>query len=374
MTTKQTRRLRLAALAATILVAASCSSSGSDADDIASPASSDAPSDVGIANPAAVFCEEQGGSTFGPEPMCGLPDGSAVDAWEYFRSASSGETAPPAATDVDPQPEETVASTTAATTTTTVVEADPIDAEPFQRSYPTIAELPELPTAVSGYVAVGDPQRTLVRVFESADEEATVYEWPVQANRCNYGFWVARWTSGSPDVELYATNAINPFLAPNELEPWLLPPAAPAGMLASNSCEMPGFWMASDNNEQQTTLIDAAVEWQFFELDRFEEAGDPPPAAQAGCAEYVYNDSLPISVCSQGFSVELFQEALGLNADGYFGPGTETAVKDFQTQVGLPATGVIDASTWSALGATSGAPFPDLNGDGVIDGSEFPFT
>lgn len=41
--------------------------------------------DPGIANPAAVFCEEQGGTVSGPEPMCELPDGTVVDAWEYFR-------------------------------------------------------------------------------------------------------------------------------------------------------------------------------------------------------------------------------------------------------------------------------------------------
>jgi putative hemolysin len=40
----------------------------------------------GMPNPAAVFCEEQGGTTSGPEPMCQLPDGSVVDAWEFFRS------------------------------------------------------------------------------------------------------------------------------------------------------------------------------------------------------------------------------------------------------------------------------------------------
>lgn len=40
---------------------------------------------TGLANPAAVFCEEQGGVVSGDEPMCELPDGSVVDAWEYFR-------------------------------------------------------------------------------------------------------------------------------------------------------------------------------------------------------------------------------------------------------------------------------------------------
>jgi putative hemolysin len=41
--------------------------------------------DPGVPNPAAVFCEEQGGVTSGPEPMCELPDGTVVDAWEYYR-------------------------------------------------------------------------------------------------------------------------------------------------------------------------------------------------------------------------------------------------------------------------------------------------
>jgi hypothetical protein len=39
-----------------------------------------------LANPAAVFCEVQGGTVSGPEPMCALPDGTVVDAWEHFRS------------------------------------------------------------------------------------------------------------------------------------------------------------------------------------------------------------------------------------------------------------------------------------------------
>ena len=45
----------------------------------------------GIANPAAVFCEDQGGTVSGPEPMCELPDGTVVDAWEYFRSNAADD-------------------------------------------------------------------------------------------------------------------------------------------------------------------------------------------------------------------------------------------------------------------------------------------
>lgn len=45
----------------------------------------------GLANPAAVFCEEQGGIVSGDEPMCELPNGTVVDAWEYFREQGGAE-------------------------------------------------------------------------------------------------------------------------------------------------------------------------------------------------------------------------------------------------------------------------------------------
>ncbi|MGB5758713.1 MAG: DUF333 domain-containing protein [Acidimicrobiales bacterium] len=50
--------------------------------------------DTGIPNPAAVYCEDQGGTTTGPEPMCELPDGSIVDAWGYYREHHPQDTEP----------------------------------------------------------------------------------------------------------------------------------------------------------------------------------------------------------------------------------------------------------------------------------------
>jgi hypothetical protein len=38
-----------------------------------------------------------------------------------------------------------------------------------------------------------------------------------------------------------------------------------------------------------------------------------------------------------------------ISIDGDFGPATQSAVENFQTQHGLPVTGVIDAPTWAAL-------------------------
>ena len=48
---------------------------------------------------------------------------------------------------------------------------------------------------------------------------------------------------------------------------------------------------------------------------------------------------------SSGPDVVRLQKGLGISADGKFGPGTEKALKEWQTGSGLPATGVADAAT-----------------------------
>ena len=84
------RRLLLLLLATTALVAA-C---GSDAEPTGTTP------DVGLANPASVFCVEQGGTveivdeTAGQVGYCNLPDRTRVGEWEYFRSDSPSTTEP----------------------------------------------------------------------------------------------------------------------------------------------------------------------------------------------------------------------------------------------------------------------------------------
>jgi putative hemolysin len=72
----------LCAAAVGAILVASC---GSD-DDQPSDPTTDPPVISGVPNPATVFCAEHGGTTSGPEPMCNLPDGTSVDAWEYYRA------------------------------------------------------------------------------------------------------------------------------------------------------------------------------------------------------------------------------------------------------------------------------------------------
>jgi peptidoglycan hydrolase-like protein with peptidoglycan-binding domain len=49
-------------------------------------------------------------------------------------------------------------------------------------------------------------------------------------------------------------------------------------------------------------------------------------------------------------AVAVLQQALGVSADGVFGPGTQGAVKRFQRSHGLTADGIVGPATWSALG------------------------
>jgi putative hemolysin len=65
------------------------------ADDEPGPTSEQPASTVALANPASVYCEDQGGEVEivdeddGQVGYCVLPDGTRVDEWEYFRANAS---------------------------------------------------------------------------------------------------------------------------------------------------------------------------------------------------------------------------------------------------------------------------------------------
>jgi len=52
---------------------------------------------------------------------------------------------------------------------------------------------------------------------------------------------------------------------------------------------------------------------------------------------------------SRGEGVKLMQEALGIGADGVFGPGTERALKEWQASNGLDADGIAGPATFDKL-------------------------
>jgi len=69
-------------------------------------------------------------------------------------------------------------------------------------------------------------------------------------------------------------------------------------------------------------------------------AGPPPPAPRRTIREG-----------DEGPDVEYLQAALGIPADGEFGPVTTSGVKGFQTATGLKSDGVVGPATWEKIDA-----------------------
>jgi hypothetical protein len=94
------------------------------------------------------------------------------------------------------------------------------------------------------------------------------------------------------------------------------------------------------------------------------------------CIDFNFSVELPVSICDEGQSVSLIQEAVSsagfsIGIDGYFGESTKLAVQFYQRVKGIRATGIVDWGTWNELFKDAYLPGVDLNGDGVITPEEF---
>jgi peptidoglycan hydrolase-like protein with peptidoglycan-binding domain len=87
-----------------------------------------------------------------------------------------------------------------------------------------------------------------------------------------------------------------------------------------------------------------------------------PSTATANAAQLVRYSGARVKLGHSGPVVSTVQKALGVTADGDFGPFTADAVAAFQTKHKLTATGAMDAATWRALLVATGgkvvAPTP----------------
>jgi peptidoglycan hydrolase-like protein with peptidoglycan-binding domain len=72
------------------------------------------------------------------------------------------------------------------------------------------------------------------------------------------------------------------------------------------------------------------------------------------CPDYQDSYTTPYKYCDSGSDVTKIQESLvalgySVDVDGYYGPGTRSAVKSYQSSKGLTVTGQVNDSTWSSL-------------------------
>ena len=63
-----------------------------------------------------------------------------------------------------------------------------------------------------------------------------------------------------------------------------------------------------------------------------------------------------LKIGSKGPDVERLQKALGIQADGNFGPGTEQSLKQWQEKHGLAVDGIAGPATLERLGVSSSFP------------------
>jgi len=101
-------------------------------------------------------------------------------------------------------------------------------------------------------------------------------------------------------------------------------------------------------------FIAAAIEWEEVNAEGpLAAPADAPVApmpphsvAPVAVSEPAAAPFKDVKVGSKGANVKSVQKAVGVTADGVFGPITEKAVKVWQKKVGLPITGIIDSVAW----------------------------
>ena len=104
----------------------------------------------------------------------------------------------------------------------------------------------------------------------------------------------------------------------------------------------------------------------------------PPTTSGPVCPTYTENPSTyPVRLCQKGRIVQnvqiyLVRHGYSIEIDGYFGPATEQAVRQFQGAAGLEVDGLVGPNTWARL---IGDDFlgTDNDGTGTVDPWEVVF-
>ena len=129
-----------------------------------------------------------------------------------------------------------------------------------------------------------------------------------------------------------------------------------AGLLMGKECTI-ALCVLTDNNEDTRWSDDNAGNRLCAEIAKA-TYDVLAPKVEPTKSDSTEPQSLELKLGATGEMVETLQRTLNVRAeptanlsvDGDFGPATEAAVKAFQKQKQIDASGVVDAATWSALG------------------------
>jgi len=140
-------------------------------------------------------------------------------------------------------------------------------------------------------------------------------------------------------------------------------------------------WRYASSDVWGTIFLRAAADGaiEVARVDAATLTGGPaaaPAAPPPVCPDYVdhVEHRYPLRLCDSGLFVTYVQGLLAtthgytdLVIDGYYGPLTEAAVRDFQAAHGLAADGLTGPLTWAALIAPSPGAGVDTDGSGLVD-------
>ncbi len=101
-------------------------------------------------------------------------------------------------------------------------------------------------------------------------------------------------------------------------------------------------WTTDNEGDLLCATLGSAI-YQYFNSN-----ADAPVAPVARTLQMGVNGDL-VEALQRTLNARI-QPSPGIGVDGDFGPETEGAVKKFQTQEGLEATGIVNTDTWRALG------------------------
>ena len=110
-------------------------------------------------------------------------------------------------------------------------------------------------------------------------------------------------------------------------------------------------WTEEDFDREIKRLRERVRELKSQKVTRvdYEEVVLDPPDDDDDDIEEIIDDIGVLRKGSRGEGVKIMQEALGIGADGVFGPGTERALKEWQAANGLTADGVAGPATFGKL-------------------------
>jgi SpoIID/LytB domain protein len=181
------------------------------------------------------------------------------------------------------------------------------------------------------------------------------------------------------------------------LADWWAPPPAPTGVQATSGRAVTVNWSAVPSRfapetytvtvvpahvspitvaGSQTSAVfeglQAGIEYSFT-VTATNQIGTGPSSAATTPSVVVAENPYPgepLREGSQGESVALWQQALGIAADGDFGPGTTAATREWQQANGLTPDGIVGATSWNKMFAPSSTPTPPGSETDTEDESE----